>query len=341
MEIKFEKLLRPLEDDEYKRLEQSCLADGIRDPLVMWDDVLLDGHNRYKIANEHDLLFTKKQIELEDEAQARMWIINNQLGRRNLTPAELSYFRGLRYQEEKLSYKEAGDKKTPAEGRTREILAKEFGVSDRTIERDADFAEAVDAGAEKFGNDFKRKALRGDMSKKEVIAAVTPNPIIPESTGNEWWTPEEFITSVHNVLGNIDLDPASCDEANKTIQADTIYTKEINGLEKPWYGKIFMNPPYSMNKPFAQKMGECWDHNEVDEAIILLGAHAIETKWFSWYWDHTLCFTGHRIKFDTPNGKSIAGNIAGSVFIYLGNDPLRFAKEFEQHGYVVRRWPDA
>jgi len=271
-----------------------------------------------------------------------MWIINNQLGRRNLTPAELSYFRGLRYQEEKKPH--GGDRKSTYQNDTlitRQELSKEFGVSEATISRDADFAEAVDAGTELFGNDWKRQALRGDMSKKEVIEAVSPNPIIPKSTGNEWWTPEEYIVSVRKVLGNIDLDPASCEEANKTIQADTIYTKEINGIEKPWYGKMFMNPPYSENKAFAEKMGYCWDNKEVDEAIILLGAHAIETKWFAWYWDYTLCFTGHRIKFDTPEGKSIAGNIAGSVFVYLGKHQLAFAREFEQHGYVVRRWPDA
>ena len=182
-----------------------------------------------------------------------------------------------------------------------------------------------------------------EMSKQPTLHGLLKFAIqiIGDSTGNEWWTPEEYIISVKGVLGNIDLDPASCEEANKIIQADTIYTEEINGLEKPWYGKVFMNPPYSINKPFAQKMCECWDDGKVDEAIILLGAHAIETKWFSWYWDHTLCFTGHRISFDTPSGKKKAGNIAGSVFIYLGNDPHEFADEFEQHGYIVRRWPDA
>lgn len=165
------------------------------------------------------------------------------------------------------------------------------------------------------------------------------SPVIPGSTGNEWWTPTEYIESARAVLDEIDLDPASNAQANETVGAATFYTEQDDGLTKPWFGRVFMNPPYSLNKPFAEKMAEAWDAGEIDAAVVLLGAHAIETKWFNWYWDHTLCFTGHRIKFNTPNGEAVAGNIAGSVFVYLGPTPERFAKEFGQHGYVVKRWP--
>jgi hypothetical protein len=72
----------------------------------------------------------------------------------------------------------------------------------------------------------------------------------------------------------------------------------------------------------------------------LLGAHAIETLWFALYWDHVLCFTGHRIKFNTPTGPAVAGNIAGSVFVYLGKAQRKFADEFKKHGFTVKRWPE-
>ena len=163
--------------------------------------------------------------------------------------------------------------------------------------------------------------------------------IIGDSTGNEWWTPITYIESVRKVLGEIDLDPASCDEANKVVRAKKIYTELDSGLAHNWHGQVFMNPPYSANKEFAEKMYQEYTSGNVTEAIILLGAHAIETKWFAQYWDHVLCFTGHRIKFNTPTGAAIAGNIAGSVFVHLGQDSHLFAKEFAQHGYVVKRWP--
>jgi len=163
--------------------------------------------------------------------------------------------------------------------------------------------------------------------------------IIGDSTGNEWWTPTIYIESVRNVLGEIDLDPASCEEANKIIKAKQIYTEFDKGLKHIWRGRVFMNPPYSANQPFAEKLRDEYSAGNVTEAIVLLGAHAIETKWFAPYWDYTLCFTGHRIKFNSPTGAAIAGNIAGSVFIYLGQNGHKFAEEFNKHGFVVRRWP--
>ena len=164
--------------------------------------------------------------------------------------------------------------------------------------------------------------------------------IIADSTGDEWWTPIQYIESVRKVIGSIDLDPASCDRANQVVKAKKIYTEEDNGLNHEWHGKVFMNPPYSKNKDFAEHLLQEYESGNVDEAIILVGAHAIETQWFRNYWDYVLCFTGHRIRFNTPDGPAIAGNIAGSVFVYLAlaDKQARFAKEFEQHGYVVKRW---
>jgi phage N-6-adenine-methyltransferase len=164
--------------------------------------------------------------------------------------------------------------------------------------------------------------------------------IIGDSTGNEWWTPAIYMESVRNVMGEIDLDPASCPEANVVVKAKRFYSESDNGLVQPWYGRVFTNPPYSANKEFAEKTLAEFSGGSVTEAIVLLGAHAIETKWFAPYWDHTLCFTGHRIKFNTPTGPAIAGNIAGSVFVHLGKDSHLFAQEFGKHGFVVRRWPE-
>lgn len=165
---------------------------------------------------------------------------------------------------------------------------------------------------------------------------------IPETTGDEWYTPIEYIRSVQIVLGKIDLDPASSAQANRTIRAIKYFTKEDSGLDHDWPGRVFMNPPYSKNKAFAEKLLQQFEMGFTTRAIILVGAHGIETQWFRAYWDHVLCFTGHRIRFDTPEGEKVAGNINGSVFIHLGRseeENLAFAKEFKKHGFVVKRWP--
>ena len=83
----FESLIPPLSDSEFETLEENLLADGCREPLVVWNGILLDGHHRLSICLEHGLPFktVAPRDDLEDELDARIWIARNQFGRRNLT----------------------------------------------------------------------------------------------------------------------------------------------------------------------------------------------------------------------------------------------------------------
>lgn len=83
----FKSLIPPLSTDEYSQLEQNLINDGIRDPLVLWNNTLIDGHNRYEIAQKYNLDFETIDKDFEDRDGAKLWIISNQLGRRNLLPA--------------------------------------------------------------------------------------------------------------------------------------------------------------------------------------------------------------------------------------------------------------
>lgn len=82
---KFKELIPPLTADERKQLEENILKDGIRDPLVVWNGTLVDGHNRYEIAQKHGLEYRVVEKEFMDEDEACRWIILNQFGRRNIT----------------------------------------------------------------------------------------------------------------------------------------------------------------------------------------------------------------------------------------------------------------
>lgn len=79
-----EHVMPPLQEMELDLLTQSLLADGCRDPLVAWDGVLVDGHNRYRICRENQIPFSYIEMEFENEEAARLWIIKNQLARRNV-----------------------------------------------------------------------------------------------------------------------------------------------------------------------------------------------------------------------------------------------------------------
>ena len=80
----FSELIPPLTEEEYKGLEASILAEGCRDAIVVWNDTLIDGHNRYKICTEHNISFKTIQRDFEDRNAVKLWMMNNQLSRRNL-----------------------------------------------------------------------------------------------------------------------------------------------------------------------------------------------------------------------------------------------------------------
>lgn len=175
----FHSLLVPLSTDQRVQLEENIRMEGCRDPLVVWqrdsplrvaplcqDDILIDGHNRYEICQAHGIDFTVIRVELPDREAVVNWIINNQLGRRNLTAEQASYLRGKRYNLEKESH--GGDRKSnPQNGdlKTNERLAQEFKVGKTTIERDGKYAQAVDKIESTFGEPIKQGILN-----REVLA---------------------------------------------------------------------------------------------------------------------------------------------------------------------------
>jgi N6-adenosine-specific RNA methylase IME4 len=80
-----ESLIPPLSNEEFKQLERNILEEGIREPLITWNGILIDGHNRYRIAQEHDMNYETLEKEFENINRVKEWMINNQFGRRNLS----------------------------------------------------------------------------------------------------------------------------------------------------------------------------------------------------------------------------------------------------------------
>lgn len=157
-------------------------------------------------------------------------------------------------------------------------------------------------------------------------------PHIVNHTGNnEWYTPKIYIDAARAVLGTIDLDPASSEIANRTVKATVFYDEETNGLDKPWFGNIWLNPPYQrklivdfIDKLLNSKFNQC----------IVLVNNATETEWFSAMIEqaNAFVFTSHRIKFLTKDG--IAGRpLQGSVFVYFGDNPEKFMRVFGPFGW--------
>lgn len=175
-------LIIPLGMEEFRQLEENILIQGCRDPLVVWDKgveglVLVDGHNRFKICKKHNIDFRIDKLQFESFEDVKIWMLNNQLGRRNLNPEQLSYYRGLKYLGMKRNH--GGFENVRSKGQnelpTSEKLAKEFKVSESTIKRDAKFAEGLEIIA--YSNpQLKNDILSGEVKfKKNDIVALTHN----------------------------------------------------------------------------------------------------------------------------------------------------------------------
>jgi len=95
----FHSLIPPISKEEYGLLEQSILHEGCRDAIVAWNDCILDGHNRYEICQKHNIGFKTLEKEFDNENEVKFWIINNQLGRRNLK-VDLDLIKGDRLQKD-------------------------------------------------------------------------------------------------------------------------------------------------------------------------------------------------------------------------------------------------
>ena len=80
----FASLITPLTEDEYSRLEESIIAEGCREPIITWNSTIVDGHNRYKICTANSIAFQTVQKDFASRDKVMLWMIQNQLGRRNL-----------------------------------------------------------------------------------------------------------------------------------------------------------------------------------------------------------------------------------------------------------------
>jgi len=181
-------LIPPLAPEEYEGLEKSIVAEGCRDALVLWDEVLLDGHNRLEICQKHDIKFKVQQVKgIADKEQAKTWVITNQFSRRNLAPIQRVEL-ALKLEEIFQKQAKENEKRGGNSGKvgrqisdnpvdTKKELAKVAGVSHDTIHK----GKAILKNA---SQETKEKLRRGESSinreyiklKRDEIKKNAPSP---------------------------------------------------------------------------------------------------------------------------------------------------------------------
>ncbi len=154
----------------------------------------------------------------------------------------------------------------------------------------------------------------------------------------EWYTPPTYVETARRVLGHIDLDPASSAIANLVVGAGCFYTKAQDGLAQPWEGNVWLNPPYGDLAPqFVGKVLSEHEAGTVPAAIVLLNSQTTSSAVVSAAVELPALLHRPPHTLHQRDGSKNSSPANGSVFIYMGNQPELFVKEFECFGAVVAR----
>lgn len=215
IKAEFRDLIPPLSEGELAGLEENIIANGCEHPIKLWNGYIVDGHNRYSICQKHGISFKTEKLLKETESQVFLWIIDNQLDRRNIS----IYSRGLLTLRKKEELAEESEKRMKAgvsidpganspQGRTLDILAKESGVGSNSLKRISKI--------EKFASKEDKKALE---------------------TGNK---------SINDVYTRVRMIEAKVQTEEKLNSLENIQTKAAQGV----YDVLTIDPPWKIEGPF-------------------------------------------------------------------------------------------
>ena len=186
----FQNQIPPLTDDEYKQLEENILKEGkLLSPLIVWNNTLVDGHNRYAILQKHpEICFSTMPLPFESREEVLAWICKNQLGRRNLTPEQKKFLIGKQYSVEHRKPGGNGNNQytvtveepvqeelcqidtippTSAEASTRKQIAERNNVSESYVVRSEKFMKGVDI-LEQMIPGMQEKILSGQFKVRDA-----------------------------------------------------------------------------------------------------------------------------------------------------------------------------
>ena len=202
-----------------------------------------------------------------------------------------------------------------------------------------------------LGLDKKTSKLAQDIAElpEEQLEAVKTGVItlakafskahVSHNSGeNEWYTPKPYIEAAREVMGVIDLDPASSEPANRIVEANTFFSHETDGRKQRWFGNVWMNPPYSqpLISEFCDLLVASYKSKTITQACVLVN-NATETTFYQNMLKScvAICLIKGRVKFIDKNGMESGAPLQGQTILYFGENLESFAKQFSQFGVIL------
>jgi len=355
-------LLPDLAEDEYQALKADIAERGVQVPIERDETgAVLDGHHRLRACEELGITEYPTIIRTGmDEDEKREHVLALNLDRRHLTREQKRELVATLIiakpetsnrqiaETAKVSPTTVGDVRSELES-TVQIgqLSRTVGADgkERPAHRPASIITtsptqtqaALDILQQTGTEPPKTLSTVAELEAKVAPPLEQPRaPHIAANSGdNEWYTPTEYIEAAREVMGGIDFDPASSQAANAVVQADVFCSADDDGLQHPWAGRVWMNPPYAqpLIEQFSSKLVE--SVGAVTEAIVLVN-NATETRWFQALANvaSAICFPAGRVKFWAPD--KVSAPLQGQAVLYIGPRADRFREVFGRFGVVLR-----
>jgi len=236
----FQNILPFLSAEEYSALETDIVNSGrILHPILVWNGYIIDGHNRYKICREHEIAFETSEMQFQSEDEAKLWIIQHQMGRRNLS----TYARGTLALKMKDPLTELAQKRrwggvplNSAEGGdVRDQIAHLAGIGHDTLSK----IEEIEAAAP---DEIKKKVLSGKMS---INAAHKSLKSLADKPANSTSKPEieqpkefpnkkiiRFIELWEDINANLDILTDGQKERLAQVSEELIMAIQLEGVDE-------------------------------------------------------------------------------------------------------------
>ena len=210
-----ESLLPPLTEEEYETLKESVQTEGIRDALIVWNNTIMDGHHRYRLARELGIPFETREMTFDSLDDAKLWIIKNQSARRNLSPyarTEIALKLKAEIAEKALQRMNSGKNVDPppnwaeGHGETRKQIAQIADVGKNTVSR----VEFIEKNADE---ETKTLLRAGEISINKVYNQLkkgNESPIVVQKvddtaikTQSEEIVPSSLEPNLNDVLSSV------------------------------------------------------------------------------------------------------------------------------------------
>lgn len=349
-----------IDGQEFAALVADIRAHGLREPIVLHEGMILDGRNRYLACTDADvaprfvvyggvdpvayvvsLNLHRRHLNESQRAMVAAEIAN--LGEGRPWPAEsLPQLPGVTASIEAVTQTAAADMLNVSRAAVQRAATVRDHATPALVQKVQRGEVSVSAAAEIARLPEPEQALVAAMTDAEIVARAKEIRLNHRAHGtgdNEWYTPAAYIEAAREVMGGIDLDPASSSAANRVVRAARFLSISDDGLTQEWRGKVWLNPPYTQPdiQRFMQKLIDEFSAGRVGEAIALTHNYT-DTAWFHLTSSaaNGICFTRGRIAFEAPDGRKAAPT-QGQAFFYFGPNFAKFAEVFGRFGSIVVR----